>query len=94
MTHKSRKKVRKFHFEMLDVFFLGMKASSVAWTSFFGGLGIQVGKSYHFLICDFLKFLIIKTLDPDPNQINTDTKHWERLVQTLAMTFLRTLTSS
>jgi hypothetical protein len=35
MTHINRKKVKKFLcFEVLDVLFWGLKASSVTWTSF------------------------------------------------------------
>jgi hypothetical protein len=34
MTHKNRKTLRNFMFEVLDVFFGGLKDSSVAWKSF------------------------------------------------------------
>jgi hypothetical protein len=34
MTQKNIKKVINFIFEVLDVLFLGLKASPVAWTSF------------------------------------------------------------
>jgi hypothetical protein len=34
MTHKKRKSLEILCFEVLDVFFSGLKASSVAWTSF------------------------------------------------------------
>jgi hypothetical protein len=34
MTHKSRKKLRNFKFEVLDVLFLRAEATSVAWKFF------------------------------------------------------------
>ncbi len=38
MTHKNRKKLRNSRFEVLDVLFLGLKASSKAWMSFMGAI--------------------------------------------------------
>ncbi len=59
--------------------FSGLKASPVAWTSFFGGLDksktqFLIEKMLHFFSCKFFKFLVIKTLyrylilDPDPER--------------------------
>jgi hypothetical protein len=40
MTHKNKKtKLRNFMFEVLDVLFLGLKASHVAWTFFMEAKG-------------------------------------------------------
>jgi hypothetical protein len=38
MTHKNRKN-KKFRFKVLDVLFRGLKAFSVAWTSFMEAYG-------------------------------------------------------
>ncbi len=74
---------------MLDVLFWGLKASSFCNLDvLYGGLGI--GKLQFFIkkilnFCsaiNFVKFLVIKTLDQpekldaDPDQMNTDPKHW------------------
>jgi hypothetical protein len=40
MTHKSRKFGKSSCFEVLDGLFSELKASSVTWTFFYGGLGI------------------------------------------------------
>jgi hypothetical protein len=71
--------------------FKGLKASSVAFTSFMLGMGkLQFFiKKYFFPAVNFFQFLVIKALDPDwiqirigiqpkmldPDQINTDPKH-------------------
>jgi hypothetical protein len=46
MTNKNRKKLRNFIFEVLDVLFWGLKASSVAWTSF-----IYVSGMSDYFVC-------------------------------------------
>jgi hypothetical protein len=39
MTHKNRKQLRNFMYEVLDVLFCGLKASPVAWTTFMEASG-------------------------------------------------------
>jgi vacuolar-type H+-ATPase subunit C/Vma6 len=46
---------------VLDVLFGGLKASSVAWMSFFDLKNIKT-----IFSCKFFHFLVNKTLDPDP----------------------------
>ncbi len=81
-----KKRVKKFYFEVLNVIFWRLKASSVAWTPKNGGLGIN------FLIFTFknmnifklVKFTILgfKSLDPDPlwpKMLNPDLDpHWNQ----------------
>jgi len=85
MTHKNRKKIDEFHFfKVLDVLFWGPKASVVLY----GCLGIRMVNCNFWSKKDpiysslFFKFLVIKTLDPDPDSLemlDPDPQHWSHM---------------
>jgi hypothetical protein len=66
MTHKRRK---NSCFEVLDGLFCELQASSVTWTYFMEAIGklqFLIKKNLIFFSAViFLKFLVIKALDPD-----------------------------
>jgi hypothetical protein len=70
---KAHKSEENSSFEVLNVFFLGMKASPGAWTSFMEAqeqLNYNFDQKFNFSSAVFLyQFLVIKTLDlnPDPH---------------------------
>ncbi len=57
MTQKKIKRTEFSSFEVLDVFFWGMKASPVAWESFMEALGI--GKLQFLIKKIKIKFLVV-----------------------------------
>jgi hypothetical protein len=76
---KQKKSEEMSCLEVLDVLFLRLEASPVAWTSFMyrRGLGINVLQflvrkiRFFLLTCKIFQFLVIKSLDPDP-ELNPD----------------------
>jgi hypothetical protein len=78
MTHKNRKKVKKFHaFEVLECSLLRYEGFSCSLDVLYGGLGIsklQFDKKKSAV--NFVQFLVIKTLGPNPKpeSMNPDPK--------------------
>jgi hypothetical protein len=66
MTHKSRKNYEISCFEVLDVL------CSLDVLS--GGLGVSIQNFLNIFSCNFFRFLVIKTLDPDPDPYQKKTE--------------------
>jgi hypothetical protein len=66
MTHKSEEISSS---EMLDVLLLGKKTSPIAWTSFYGGIGITKVQ----VLIKNLNFYVFSLENPDPDP----DPHWQ-----------------
>jgi hypothetical protein len=81
MTHKEKKKVKKFH--VLNFWMFSLEGFSCSLGVVYRSLGISkshfLSKKYkRFSSINFFQFLIIKTLDLelDPDPLNADPQPW------------------